>query len=160
MGKMLVLLNRVDDIDGHLLELREIAITHRIAKVYLARVSLTFGSMVRRIVAPHKLDMAARMGDAAASKYFVKIANDLRTDRIDVEPISTGIPDGEIEEFIEKNEIDLVVTSDGCLGLCSWTGAGLVGRYVLIVCEHVFGSMQPMRQNQFQATTGRKHKSG
>lgn len=157
---MLVLLNRLDDIEGHLLELREIAITHRIAKVYLARVSRAFGSMVRRIMAPHKLDMATRMSDVAASKYLAKIADDLRTDRIDVEPISTGIPYGEIDEFIERNEIDLVVTSDGRLGLCSWTGAGLAGRHILFLCEHVFGSTQPVRQEQFNATTRRKNKSG
>jgi hypothetical protein len=101
MKKMLVLLNRPEDIEGRLSELRKIAKTHGIAKVYLATVSRAFGSRARSIVAPHKLDVAARMSDAAASKYFSKIADELRTEGVHVEPISASIPAGEIDDFIE-----------------------------------------------------------
>jgi len=138
MKKMLVLLNRPEDVEGRLSELREIAKTHGIAKMYLARVSRAFGLRVRSIVAPHKLDMAARICEAAASKYLSKIADDLRTEGIEVEPISAGIPAVEIDKFIEKNDIDLIVTTDGRSGLCRWPGRDLVGRHVLFLCEHIF----------------------
>lgn len=136
---MLVLLNRPEDIEGRLSELREITKTHGIAKVYLARISRAFGSRARSTVAPHKLDMAARMSDAAASKYLSKIADDLRPEGVDVELISAGIPAVEIDKFIEKNDIDLIVTTDGRSGLCRWPGRDLVRRHVLFLCEHVFG---------------------
>jgi len=102
MKKMLVLLNRPEDIEGHLSELREITKMQGIAKVYLAKVPRAFRSRARSIVAPQKLDMAARMSDAAAGKYFSKIANDLRAEGVDIEPISAGIPAVEIDKFIEK----------------------------------------------------------
>ena len=117
MKKMLVLLNRPEDIDGHLVELKEIAKTQGIAEMNLARVSRAFVSRARSIVALHKLDMAARMSDAAVSKYLSKIADDLRTEGIDVEPIGTGIPAVEIDEFIRRNDIDLIVTTHGRSGL-------------------------------------------
>ena len=113
MKKMLVLLNRPEDIDGHLVELKEMVKTQGIAKMNLARILRAFGSRTRSIVAPHKLDMAARMSDAAASKYLSKIANYLRTEGIDVEPIGTGITAVEIDEFIRRNDIDLIVTTHG-----------------------------------------------
>lgn len=154
MKEMLVLLNRPEDIEVHLSELREIAKTHGIVKVYLANVSRAFGSRARSIAAPHKLDMAARLSDAAASKYFSKIADDLRTEGVDVEPISAGIPAVEIDKFIEKNEIDVIVTSDGRSGLCSWLGAGLPGRHMLFLCEHVF-ELMPTPQVHFRGATKR-----
>ena len=117
MKKMLVLLNRPEDIEGHLMELKEIARTQGIAKVNLARVSRAFGSRARSIVVPHKLDMVARMSDAAASKYLSKITDDLRTEGIDGEPIGTGIHAVEIDEFIRRNDIDLIVTTHGRSGL-------------------------------------------
>lgn len=79
MTKMLALLNRPEDNEGHLTELREIAKTQGMAKVYLARVSHAFCSRVRSIVAPHKLDMAARMSDAAVGKYLSRMVDELRT---------------------------------------------------------------------------------
>ena len=117
MKKMLVLLNRPEDIDSHLADLKKIAKTQGIAKVYLTRVSRAFSSRARSIVVPHKLDMVARMSYAAASKYLYKIADDLRTEGIDVEPIGTGISAGEIDEFIRRNDIDLIVTTHGRSGL-------------------------------------------
>jgi len=81
-------------------------VKYKVAKVYLARVSRTFGSRVRSIVAPHKLDMAARMSDAAASKHLSGIADALGARGINAEPISTGILATEIEE--EAEEISLV----------------------------------------------------
>jgi len=158
MKKMLVLLNRPEDIESHLAGLREIAKTHGIAKVYLARVSRAFGSRARSVVAPHKLDMAARMGDAAASKYLSKIADDLRTEGVDVEPISAGIPAREIDKFIEKNEIDVIVTSNGRSGLSRWPSTGLPERHMLFLCEHVFGLMQPKQQKESHPATTREQK--
>ncbi len=113
MESMLVLLDRPEDIEGRLSELREIAVKHKVTKVYLARVSRTFGSRVRSIVAPHKLDMATRMGDEAASRYLSKIADELRKGGLDVEAISASIPVGEIARFIEKSNIDLFVGAEG-----------------------------------------------
>ena len=150
---MLVLLNRPEDIEGRLPELREIAITHGIAKVYLARLSRAFGSRARSIVAPHKLDMAARMSDAAADQYFAKIADDLCTEGLDVEPISAGIPAVEIDKFVEKNEISVIVTSDGRSGLCCWPSTGIPGRHVLFLYEHVFGLVQPTLPEQSHLAT-------
>jgi len=138
MKKMLVLLNRPEDIEGHLPELSEIALMHGIAKVYLARLSRAFGSRARSIVARHKLDIAAKMGEAAASRYFLKIADDLRTDGLDVEPISTGISAAEIDEFVEKNEISVIVTSDGRSGLCQWSVRGFTKMQMQFLYEHVF----------------------
>ncbi len=127
MQKMLVLMNRLD-IEGHLSELREIAKTHGIAKVYLAKASPDFSSRARSIVAPHKLDMAARMSDEAASKYLSTIADALSKEGIEVVPIGIDIPFEKVEEYIKKNNIHLVLTSDGRSGLCSWPSAGLTGR--------------------------------
>ena len=129
MKNMLVLLNRPEDIEHRLPQLREIAVTHKVAKVYLARVSRTFGSRARSIVAPHKLDMAAQMGDAAASRYLSKIADDLRTSGVNAEPISTGILATEIEEFIDKNDFDLIVSTEGLSKLCR-RPESLTGRHV------------------------------
>ena len=89
---MLVLLNRPEDIEAHLSELREIAKKHGIEKVYLARVTPPFSSRVQDRVAPALLDMMAQMSDAAASKHLSKIADDLRKEGIDAEPISAGMP--------------------------------------------------------------------
>lgn len=155
MKKMLVLLNRPEDINVHLPELREIASVHGIAKVYLARVLRPFDSRVGSVVSPHKLDMAVRMNEAATSKYLSKMADDLRTEGMDVEPVNIGIPAVEIDEFIEKNELNLIVTSDGTSKLCRWPSTGLLGRHVLFLCEHVFGAMQPEQQEQFHRATKR-----
>lgn len=138
MKKMLVLLNRPEDIEGRLSELREIAITHGITKMYLARVLRPFGSRVRSIVAPHKLDIAVRMSDAAASKRLSQIAEALCKEGIDAEPISPGIPAEKIDEFIENNDIDLIVSGDGRSGLCRWLSGSLSGSHVQFLCEHVF----------------------
>jgi nucleotide-binding universal stress UspA family protein len=129
MESMLVLLDRPEDIEGRLSELREIAVKHKVAKVYLARVSRTFGSRVRSIVAPHKLDMAARMSDAAASKHLSRIADALGTSGVNAEPISTGILASEIKEFIDKNNFDLIVSTEGLSRLCR-RPESLTGRHV------------------------------
>ena len=136
---MFVLLNRPEDIEGRLPELKDIAITHRIKKLYVARILRPFGSRARRIVAPHKLDLAAQISDAATSNYFSKIADDLCTEGVEVEPICTSIPAVEIDKFIDKNDVDLIVTTDGRSGLCRWPSRDLVGRHVLFLCEHIFG---------------------
>ncbi len=127
-NNMLVLLNRLEDIESHLSELREIAKTHGITNITLARVLTPFGSRIRSRVAPHKLDMAARMSDEAASRYLSKIADTLRGEGVDCDPISTGIPAKRLDDFIKKNNIDLVLTSDGRSGLCRWPSGGLTGR--------------------------------
>ena len=150
MKNMLILLNYLEDIEGRLSELREIATTHGITKAYLARVLRPFGSRVRSIVAPSKLDMAMRMSDAAASKYLSRIADALRKEGIDAEPISTGIPAKEIDKFIEKNYIDLIVTYDGRSGLCQWPSGGLSGRHVKFLCEHLFALITPTPQEQLK----------
>ncbi len=124
MKKMLVLLNRPEDIESHLSELREITKMQGIAKVYLTKVSRAFRSRARSIVAPQKLDMAARMSDTAAGKYFSKIANDLRAEGVDIEPISAGIPAVEIDKFIDKKGIDLIVTTSRRSGLHQWPASG------------------------------------
>ncbi len=129
MESMLVLLDRPEDIESRLSELREIAVKHKVAKVYLARVARTFGSRVRSIVAPHKLEMAARMSDDAASRYLSVISDKLRTGGIDVEPISTGILATEIKEFIDKNNFDLIVSTEGLSRLCR-RPESLTGRHV------------------------------
>ncbi len=153
MQKMLVLINRLD-IERHLSEIREIAETHGIAKTYLARVSPDFGSRVRSIVAPHKLDMVARMSDAATSKYLSQIAAALREDGIDCETIGNSIPAKNLDDFIEKNNIDLVLTSDGRSGLCRWPSGGLVGRHVQFLYEHAF------TDEGVKLTRGERTKSG
>jgi multicomponent Na+:H+ antiporter subunit E len=156
---MLVLLNRLD-IDSCLSELKKITITHGITKVYLAsvssvftsrsgstvltreldteerikvylaRVSRAFGSRIRSRVAPHKLDMAAKMSDEAANKYLSKIADFLRAEGIDAEPVSTSISVTELGKFITKNNIDLIVSDDGHSGLRRWPSESLIGRNV------------------------------
>jgi len=138
MKKMLVLLNRPEDIDGHLVELKEIAKTQGIAKMNMARVLRAFGSRARSIVASHKLDTAARMSNAAASGYLSKIADDLRTEGVDIEAISAGIPAVEIDKFIRKNDIDLIVTIDGRSGLCQWPTRGPTKIQMRFLCEHIF----------------------
>ena len=150
---MLVLINRLD-IESHLSEIREIAKTHGIAKMYLAKVSPDFGSRVRSIVAPHKLDMAARMSDEAASKYLSKIADTLREEGIDCEPISTSIPAKRLDDFIEKNNIDLVLTSDGRSGLCRWPSGGLIGRHVQFLYEHAFTDERVELRREERAKSG------
>lgn len=145
---MLVLLNRLDPAEDWLSQVREIALTHGIAKAYLARVVPPFSSRVRSRVAPAILDMMARMSDAAASKHLSKIADDLRKEGIETEPISTGMPAKEIHEFIKNNGIVLIVTTDGRSGLCRWASEGLTERHVKFMCEHIFGPTQPTRQEQ------------
>ena len=148
MKKMLVLLNLPKDIEDHLSELREMVIEHEIGKVYLARLSRAFSSRAHSVVGSHKLDMAARMSDTSASKYLSKMADDLRTEDLDVEPISTGILAMEINEFLKKNEIYVTVTKDLRSGLCCWLGTGFSERQVLFFCEHVFRRMQPTLPEQ------------
>jgi hypothetical protein len=113
LNNMLVLLNRLEIIEDYLSKIREIAKTHGIEKVYLARVSCAFGSRIRSRVAPHKLDMAAKMSDEAASRYLSKVADDLRKDGLDVEPITAGIPAKGIHDFIKKNNVNLIVSDEG-----------------------------------------------
>jgi len=138
---MLVLLNRPEDIESHLPELTEIAKMQGIATVYLAKVSRAFRSRSRSIAAPHKLDMATRMGDAAAGKYFSKIVDDLRTEGVDIEPISPGIPAMELDKFIEIEDIDLIVTTDGRSELCQWHVRGFTKIQGRLLCERVFEFM-------------------
>ena len=146
---MLVLLNRPEEIDTHLTELREIAAAHGITKICLSRLSLSYGSRVRSIVAPHKLARAARMSDAAANNYLFKIAEDLRNEGLDIETVSTGIPITEIDGFVKKNEVNMVVTSDGRLGMCRWSSAVSLGIQVPLLYEHVFCLGQSIPQRQF-----------
>jgi nucleotide-binding universal stress UspA family protein len=127
VNNLLVLLNRLETIEDYLSKIREIAKTHGIEKVYLTRISRAFGSRVRSRVAPHKLDMAAKMSDDAADRYLAKVADDLRKDGLDVEPIASGIPAKGIDAFIKKNNIDLIVSDDGhselrCLSISNSTG--------------------------------------
>lgn len=143
MKKMLVLLKSPQDIETHLGELKEIVQTHGIARVYLARVSRAFGARVRSIAAPHKLDTAIRMSSASVDRYFSNIADDLSIAGIDVIPVSTGLQVQEIDSFIRKHDIDLIVTNDGRLGLCQWkTGVDLSRGHVLLLCDHVFGGAE------------------
>ncbi len=123
---MLVLMNRLD-IEGHLSELREIAKTHGITNITLARVLTPFGSRIRSRVAPHKLGMAARMSDESAGRYLSKIAHTLSAGDINVELISAGILAGEINRFIEKHNFHLIVRAEGRSGLSRWSAEGLIG---------------------------------
>jgi hypothetical protein len=93
------------------------------------------------------------MSDAAASKYFLKIAEDLHIKSLDVELISAGILAMEIDKFVEKNEISLISTSDGRSGLCRWPIAGLPGRHLVFLYEHVFGLVQPALPKQPRLAT-------
>jgi len=106
---MLVLLNRPEDIDGRIPELKDIAVTHGVVKVYLARLSRDFGPRVRSVVVRHKLDMAARMGDAAADKYLRRMAGVLCGQGLDCETISAGLPVERIGQWIGGSEMDLIV---------------------------------------------------
>jgi hypothetical protein len=114
----------------------------------LARLSHAFGSRAYSIVAPYKLGMAAKMGDAAASKYFLAIAGDLSTGGLDAEIIDASIHALEIDEFTKKNEINMIVTSDGRSGLCRWPGAIPLGKQVPFIYEHVFRLEQPVPQKK------------
>ena len=76
------------------------------------------------------------MSDAAANKYLSKIANALSAEGIDAVPIGVSIPTEKIEEYIKKNNIDLVVTGDGRSGLCSWPSEGLTGRNMQSLYEY------------------------
>lgn len=134
---MLVLANRLD-IEGHLSEIKEIAKTHGITKIYLAKTSPDFSSRVRSIVAPHRLDMVARMSDEATSRYLSKIADTLREEGIDCEPIRASIPAKRIDDFIKESDVDLVLTSDGRSGLCRWSSKGLAERHVQFLHERMF----------------------
>ena len=67
---------------------------------------------------------------------------------IEAEPISAGMPAKKIYKFIENNAIVLIVNTDGRSGLCRWASEGLTERYVQFLCEHIFGPMQPTRQEQ------------
>lgn len=107
---MLVVMDCPEDIEGRLSELRGIAAKHKVEKVYLARVSRPFGSRVRSIVAPHRLDMAVQMSDAAANKHLFRMADILGRSGVKAEPISTGILATDLEEFINKNNFDIIVS--------------------------------------------------
>ncbi len=137
MKKMLVLMNRLD-IESHLSELREIIKTHGIAKVYLAKASPDFSPRARSIVAPHRLDMVAQMSDEAVSRYLSQITNTLREEGIDYEPISASIPIKRLDDFINRNDIDLVLTSDGRSGLSRWFSKGLAEGHIQFLYEHAF----------------------
>ena len=130
-NNMLVLFNHPEDIESHLSELKEIAKTHEIVKISLARVSPPFGSRIRSRVAPHKLDMATRMSDESASRYLSTIARALRAENVDCELISTGIPATEINSFIEKHDFHLIVRVEGRTGLSRWSAEGLIGTRVV-----------------------------
>ena len=132
-NNMLVLLNCPEDIESHLSELREIAKTHEITNITLARVVTPFGSRIRSRVAPHKLDMAARMSDEAASRYLSKIAHALSAGDINVELTGTGIPAAEINKFIEKNDFDLIVGVGGRSGLSRWPAEDLIGTRTVLM---------------------------
>ena len=155
---MLVLLNRLDSAEDWLSQVRETTMMHGIEKVYLARVTPPFSSRVQDRVAPALLDMMAQMSDAAASKYLSKIADDLRKEGIETEPIRAGMPAKEIHKFIENNDIVLIVTTDGRSGLCRWASGGLTERHVQFLCEHIFGPMQPTRQDRSHWATTRRQK--
>lgn len=148
MKKMLVLLNHPEDIDTHLQELREIATTHGITKVYLARLSRAFGSRARSIVIPHKLDMATHLSDAAVHQYLSSIAVEFRAGGLDAEPISAGLSATAIDSIVAENEISMVVTSDGRSGLCCWPGTARLEKQVPLLYEHVFGLGQLIPQKR------------
>ncbi len=126
-NNMLVLLDRPEDIEGRLSELREIAKTHGIRKISLVRVLLPFNSRVRSRVAPHKLDMAAQMSDEAVSRYLSGIAHTLSAEDINVEPIISGIPATDINRFIEKRKFHLIVKIGESSALSRWSAEGLPG---------------------------------
>ena len=111
MNRMLILLDRLD-IEGYLPELGDIAKSHKIAKMYLARITPDYGARVRSIVAPHKLEMAEQMTDAAAGRYLDRIADALREKGLEFEIISRGMRPDKIDDFIRANEIDLIVSME------------------------------------------------
>jgi hypothetical protein len=156
MNKLLVLLNRPEDINGHVAELKEIAITHKIKKVYLARLSCSFGPRARCIITHSKLEAAARISDAAAGEYLEKIAEDFRSDKMEAESIPVGIQFGEIERFVKENGVGIIATSDGRSGLCHWLVTGLPSSHVLFLYEHVFWLAQPAHQASHIPSQGRK----
>lgn len=148
MKKMLVLLKCPEDVEGHLVELREISRRHGIAKVFLTRVASIYGSMDRRGMAARKLDMPARMSDADAERRFSNIVDRLRTEDVDVEPISASIQLNEIDNFIRENRIDVIVTGNGLSGLCCWFGTDLSGRRLLFLFDYIFEPMRHGHQEQ------------
>jgi nucleotide-binding universal stress UspA family protein len=187
--KMLVLLNRLD-IEERLPELRDIIMTQGVGRVYLAsvpsafgwsaqsiaphklppvervvvylvRVSRAFSARVRSRVAPHKLDLAARMGDAAANKYLSKIADALYAEGVEAVPIGVSIPTEKIGEYIKRNNIDLVVTGDGRSGLCSWPSGGLTERSLQSVYEYdLTEELVAFERRKAKARYGLRIKSG
>lgn len=128
MKRMFVLLNRPEDIEGYLTELKNIAITHGVMKIYLARLPRDFNPRARSIMAPQKLDMAARMGDAAASKYLREIANTLCGEGIDCESISSDLPATEIAGLIKERDADVIVGVGTHSGLPDLLGKWTRGR--------------------------------
>lgn len=113
MGSMLVLLNRPEDIEDRLSELQEIAINHKVEKIYLASISRAFGSRVRSRVSPQKLDMAVQMSNEATGRYLAIIANTLRERGVDAEVINRSIPTEEVDQFVQKSNFDLLVGAEG-----------------------------------------------
>ncbi len=152
---MLVLLNRLDPSEDWLSQVREIAVTHGIAKVYLARVTPPFSSRVQSRVAPALLDMMGRMSATATSKYLSKIADDLRKQGVDAEPISTGMTAKEMYKFIKDSNIVLIVATDREAKLYRWHSGGLTERHLQFIWEHVFGPMLPTLLEQFHGSTTR-----
>ncbi len=101
------------------------------------------------------LDMMERMSAAATSKYLSKIADDLRKQGVDAEPISTGMTAKEMYKFIKDSNIILIVATDREAKLYRWHSGGLTERHLQFIWEHVFRPMLPTLLEQFHGTTTR-----
>ena len=132
-NNMLVLLNCPEDIESHLQEIREIAQKYEIGHISLARITFPFGTRVRNIVAPHKLEMAARMSDESVSRYLSRISLTLEVRDINVESVANGIPATDINRFIEKHNFHLIVKIGESPVLSHWSAKSLVGIHTIPV---------------------------
>ncbi|MBI2860573.1 MAG: Na+/H+ antiporter subunit E [Chloroflexi bacterium] len=135
---MLVLTNRLDP-ERHLPDIKEIARTHEIARTYLAAISPDFSPRIRSIVAPHRLDMVARMSQSATGDYLSRMAASLQEEGMDCQALGAGLPARTLDDFIAANKIGLIVAGDGRSGLCRWYTAGLSGRAAQLLSDQTFG---------------------
>ncbi|MBI2860572.1 MAG: hypothetical protein HYX91_03575 [Chloroflexi bacterium] len=114
MEDMLVLLDRPEDIEGRLEEIQQVAASHKVKRVYLARAPRAFGTRVRGMVAPHKLKLAVQMSAEATGIYLSRAARELSKGGLNVEVISAS--QEEIDRLMGKSNIDLLIGVKGIAG--------------------------------------------
>lgn len=106
-----ILVNGSDLSEHCLAQLKEIICAHGTPEeVFLVRVLAPFGSRVRSILAPHKLDRAAQLSEAANSVYLSKIASELAKRGISIESvIVAGEPVKDIGRLAQRNNAKLII---------------------------------------------------